>query len=326
MVFIEQFKSFFGLLGGLFLFLVFTVFLYREVIYFSIGIMMKYILAISIFLFTGIPSNIFASSKKITILVHGTGAGYKVRLGKSVRYCPEGLTHLKPGIDAGSYYFTKQKALSQDITRFDEDHFYVFGWSGKLGFNVRKQAGKRLAEQLSQLIYSYKEKYAVYPHIRIITFSHGGNVALQIAEFADLLPKELSTELIMFGSPIQASTEQFIYSGCFKKVYNIFSNNDVVQRIDPQNLYAPVKDTKSFFSRRTISKPTLLCKQAKITIKGKGLCHLDMMHGLSPYTSYILDILDAHHLQDVCSIDLDVENYIHFRGYNMMRWLRAHCV
>jgi len=274
-----------------------------------------------------IVSNImFAASKQITVLIHGTGAGYKVKLGKSVRYCPEGLNNLKPCIAAGSYYFTKQKALSQDPTRFDKDHFYVFGWSGKLGFNVRKEAGKRFAEQLSELVYSYKEKYTVFPHVRIITFSHGGNVALQIAEFADLFHKSFSVDLIMFGSPIQAYTEKFIYSGFFKKVYNIFSKNDVVQRIDPQNLYAPVKDAHSFFSRRTISQPTSLCKQAKITIKGKGLCHLDMMHGLSSHTSQILDILDNHPTYDVCPIDLDIENYIHFRGYNVMRWLRAHCV
>ena len=286
---------------------------------------MKYI-SILLFFCVIISSNISAVRKQVTILVHGTGAGYKVRLGKSVRYCPEGLNHLKPGMDAGSYYFTKQKALSQDSARFDKDHFYVFGWSGKLGFQVRKNAGKRLAEQLAELLNSYKEKYTVYPNVRIITFSHGGNVALQIAEFSDLLPQELSAELIMFGSPIQAYTEKFIYSGSFKKVYNIFSKNDVVQRIDPQNLYAPVKDTTSFFSRRTISKPTSLCKQARITIKEKGLCHLDMMHGISSHTSYILDILDNHDSQDVCCIDLDVENYIHFRGYNMMRWLKAHCI
>lgn len=286
---------------------------------------MKFNILFLLYWFT-IATNICANPKQITILVHGTGAGYKVKLGRSVRYCPEGLTHMQPGIDIGSYYIVKQKALSKDTVRFDEDHFYVFGWSGKLGFDIRKKAGKRLAEQLAELLNSYKAKYTVYPDVRIITFSHGGNVALQMAEFADLLPQGLYIELIMFGSPIQASTEKFINNNCFKKVYNIFSQNDVVQRIDPQNLYAPVKDELSFFSRRTLTMPSSICKQAKITIKGKGLCHLDMMHGLSTYTSHILDILDSHITQDICSIDIDEKKYVHFRGYNVMRWLKSHCV
>ena len=286
---------------------------------------MKYTILFLLFLST-IASNIGAIPKQITILVHGTGAGYKVKLGRSIRYCPEGLTHVQPGIDIGSYYIVKQKALCEDTVRFDADHFYVFGWSGKLGFDIRKKAGKRLAEQLAELLNLYKAKYTVCPHVRIITYSHGGNVALQMAEFADLLPKELSTELVMFGSPIQASTERFINNNCFKKVYNVFSQNDVLQRIDPQNLYAPIKDESSFFSRRTIAMPSSVCKQAKITIQGRGLGHLDMMHGLSSHTSYILDILDNHITQDICSIDIDEKEYVRFRGYNVMRWLKAHCV
>ena len=282
----------------------------------------------TLFLLVGltISTNIYALRKNVTILVHGTGAGYKVKLGKSVRYCPEGLNHIQPGVDIGSYYLRKQKVLSADTVRFDKDHFYAFGWTGKLGFKVRKSAGKRFAEQLAELLHAYKEKYTVYPDVRIITFSHGGNVALQIAEFADLLPGQVHIELIMFGSPIQASTEKFINHGLFKKVYNVFSEKDVVQRIDPQNLYAPIKDESSFFSRRIINKPSFICKQAKVTIKGKGLCHLDMMHGVSSHTSYILDILDNQTTQDICEIDLDVNDYIHFKGYNVMRWLNAHCV
>ena len=51
-----------------------------------------------------------------------------------------------------------------------------------------------------------------------------------------------------------------------------------------------------------------------------------MMHGVSSHTSYILDILDNQTTQDICEIDLDVNDYIHFKGYNVMRWLNAHCV
>ena len=63
----------------------------------------------TLFLLVGltISTNIYALRKNVTILVHGTGAGYKVKLGKSVRYCPEGLNHIQPGVDIGSYYLNK---------------------------------------------------------------------------------------------------------------------------------------------------------------------------------------------------------------------------
>lgn len=270
--------------------------------------------------------NLYTNHKHVTILIHGTGAGYNVKLGRSVRFCPEGLHHIKPGADIGSYYVTKQKFLSVDTKRFDEDHFYAFGWSGKLGFDTRKKAGKRLAEQLAELIREYKTKYTKLPYVRIITFSHGGNVALQMAEFADVLPENFSVELILFGSPIQAITEKYVHHVCFEKVYNIFSQNDVVQRIDPQNLYAPVKDETSFFSRRTLTNPSLKCKQAKVTICGKGLCHLDMMHGLPSHLPYILDVLDKHTSSEICPINIHQKDFVYFRGYNLKSWLKAHCV
>lgn len=294
-------------------------------VYNAMGGYMKYAAYIVLFCFA-IASSIDASHKKITILVHGTGSGYKARLGRSFRYCPEGLHHIGSTPDIGSYYVTKQKMLAKDTSRFDGDHFYAFGWSGNLGFKVRKKAGKRLAEQLADLARAYKEKYTICPHVRIITFSHGGNVALYIAEFANSLPEGLSIELIMLGSPIQASTEKFIHHECFKKVYNIFSQDDVIQRIDPQNLYAPVRDESSFFSRRIFAKPSVKCKQAKVTICNKGLGHLDMMHGIPSHLSHILSTLDQHNSSDVCPINIDQKNYVHFRGYNVNTWLNAHCV
>ena len=51
----------------------------------------------------------------------------------------------------------------------------------------------------------------------------------------DYIPEKkdlIIDELLMFGTPIQAETESFIFSGIFKKVYNFYSQEDSVQKLD----------------------------------------------------------------------------------------------
>lgn len=271
----------------------------------------------------------FAQQKQITILVHGTGAGYNVKMAKQLRYCPKGLHHIDLEHNEekiGGYFLIKVHRLSeQDPDRFDKDHFYAFGWSGQLGFKLRQDAGKQLAQELGQLILQYKERYGKTPHVRIITFSHGGNVALHIAEFKEYLPRNFSVELIMMASPIQAATEHFMLDDCFSKVYSLFSEDDIIQRIDPQNLYAPKKDTTSFFSRRSFSTPHAKCKQAKLTIRNKGLGHLDMIHGQPMlHLSEILNQLDSFTHEVINHINLDTE-YVRMSIFNMKKWLKTYC-
>ncbi|NBX78083.1 hypothetical protein EBQ93_01840 [bacterium] len=272
----------------------------------------------------------FAQQKNITILVHGTGAGYTVKMAKQLRYCPKGLHHVELEHNhqhIGQYFLIKVEKLStQNPARFDKEHFYTFGWSGKLGFLVRQQAGKELAQELGQLVELYKDRYGQLPHVQIITFSHGGNVALQIAEFKEYFPKELFIELIMLASPIQATTEHFMLDECFSKVYNIFSEDDIIQRIDPQNLYAPKKDKDSFFSRRTFSTSHAKCKQTKITVRNRGLGHLDMIHGQPIlHLSDILQQLDSLAHDVIGHINLDTD-YVRVSMFRMRKWLKTYCM
>ena len=58
-------------------------------------------------------------------------------------------------------------------------------------------------------------------------------------------------QLVMLGTPIQPETESFSYSPFFKEVYNLYSDEDYVQRADW------VSSKKSLSSARIAKKPTL---------------------------------------------------------------------
>jgi len=110
--------------------------------------------------------------------------------------------------------------------------YYTFGWLGLLSRYHREEEGRNL---LKSLIYELErlKKENISPKIRIVAFSHGGNVALNMAKSVDWseLPFEVD-ELFLFGSPIQRETDSLILSPLFKKIYNFYSEADVAQTSD----------------------------------------------------------------------------------------------
>lgn len=181
-------------------------------------------------------------SKRVTIFIHGT---------RLLRFFPFNFSaHLK-GFDAflATPYRGLQlydsvstsnnlvkiaKLLHQtDPTMFPLNTFYFYGWSGKLNISERRNAARKLASDIQTVIIDpYKEKYGFTPTITIITHSHGGNVALNLAR-----QKNISfaiENLIMLACPVQAETMKFINNPLFKTVYSFYSHNDTLQILDPQ--------------------------------------------------------------------------------------------
>ncbi|MFA5306430.1 MAG: hypothetical protein WC365_03190 [Candidatus Babeliales bacterium] len=180
-------------------------------------------------------------------------------------------------------------------------YFYAFGWSGLLSQTNRRLEAIRFYNALCAELARLRSK-GIYPKVRIITHSHGGNLALNLgavqklfsmplsdtsAQFSpdqeeneslhdmaavmrnlpskegartrtqqeiwDYIPVDRSLvidELIMYGSPVQAETEPFCQAPIFKKVFNIYSGEDWVQRFD----WVSSKKT-------TISKQRLMIKE-----------------------------------------------------------------
>lgn len=125
--------------------------------------------------------------------------------------------------------------------------FYTFGWNGLLSATHRYEAAEVLYEELINELEILK-KQKIYPFIRIVTYSHGGNVALYLPAVIKQGPFELYSELtidelVAIAMPIQRETDFLVTSPMFKKVYNIYSTEDSAQTLD-------MFSSQQFFSKR----------------------------------------------------------------------------
>ena len=177
--------------------------------------------------------------QQITIFIHGTtppDAIMGIPPVRSFFYCPPGLT--KAAELDQQYHTAKivQLLNAADQQEFDLHHFYLFGWSGTLSHQARKEAAQQLHAALNSLI---QDEFA--PLIRIITHSHGGNVALLLHEMANGSTSSDSLiidELILLACPVQTETAAHAHAPLFKKIYSIHSHSDLLQVLDPQGMHS----------------------------------------------------------------------------------------
>ena len=129
-----------------------------------------------------------------------------------------------------------------------KNRYYTFGWSGLISEKRRFAEARCFYKNLRSLLGRFK-KEGKKPKVRIIAYSHGANVSLNMA---DIRSREFCTdqfvidELILVGLPIQAVTTKQVQSPFFKDVYSIYSRGDKVQRID-----ATSPSPYNIFSQRT---------------------------------------------------------------------------
>lgn len=144
------------------------------------------------------------------------------------------LEDLQPGYAASAIahmYNDVTKMVSPNTT----NHYYTFGWSGLLSPTTRYNDSVKL---LTELTKELQEKYwnaNIFPKIRLIGYSHGGNVCLNVAaarQNTDPQSPVSIDELILIGVPIQTETDYLSNDPVFKKIYHFFSQRDRIQRID----------------------------------------------------------------------------------------------
>ena len=177
-----------------------------------------------------------------------------------------------------SYFTRKAKEWAKLDPQFRIEDFYIYGWSGRLSPRAREKCGINLYNDIQKLREAYRKKNNRKPIIRIITHSHGGNVALQLAKAEKLFHMNLVIdELILLACPVQQATEKLIHEPVFKTVYSLFSPKDLVQVMDPQKLHT-FDFVGPLFSERCF-KPADKIKQACITLNGE--------HLFLPHTTFI---------------------------------------
>lgn len=135
--------------------------------------------------------------------------------------------------------------ISQYAGNAPTDEYYAFGWSGLVSHKLRYLEASILYQQLFEVVKNLKAQ-GKNPKVRVISYSHGGNLSIQLgAVHVTKTPSEQFTidELYLNGTPVQIETDYLINSPVFKKVYNIYSKADCVQKLDFFSF-------KRFFSRR----------------------------------------------------------------------------
>ncbi len=135
---------------------------------------------------------------------------------------------------SASYAFA---VLFQEVQRAcsinEKGEFYTFGWSGLISEKRRYAEACILFKQLQEQISAHK-KLGKYVKIRLIGYSHGATLLLNLAEVAKDFPPDTVTidELHLVGLPVIRVAHAQIRSPIFKKIYNIYSRGDKAQRLD----------------------------------------------------------------------------------------------
>jgi len=230
----------------------------------------------------------------ITVWIHGTRTISLSTLPLLKRFFKNyfGIDGLHPA----QIYTEKNNMLSiaktlhkTDPESFPFEDIYIFGWSGVLSPQARFEAAIQLYEELLTLSRNYVEKYQIKPRIRLITHSHGGNVALYLAQREkDQQENLVVDEFVILACPVQKETSHLLKSEMFKSVYSFYSTFDFIQTLDPQGAYNAKKQwsqnkkahlnlQEPFFSERMFESQENL-KQMLVKENGRPILHSEFIH------------------------------------------------
>lgn len=231
------------------------------------------------------PLAIAAQAPMLTIWVHGAKF-FPIEQ----RVCPLGMSHVLTLPKGAVIRQFAETVTQEDPVHFSTDHFYAFGWSGTLSFKKREEAAYDLYQAINKLMRDYRSKHwLMRPRIRIIGYSHGGNVALNLARVKDSRDTQLSIdELLLIAVPVQNATKDLLKDPLFKSIYSIYTRQDLGQIGDPQGLYT---EMRNFHERQHTNNEVCTCSipllsgrefppqknlvQARIKINGSSLKHME---------------------------------------------------
>lgn len=213
----------------------------------------------------------------ITVFVHGTTwpdpVIHYVSSLKQQCFKKNGM-HLATDLLSGCLYRSFAESLSsKHADVYSLAHFYVYGWSGyKVSHTYRKQVGRDLLKQIRRLVHEYRAQYNKNPKLRLIGYSHGGNVILNAASAFPLyvVGEKIHVEGISIASPVQEVTAQYATKDYFDVLYLLYSYADYIQRLPLQ--ISTSEKLKFVFSGRYIQNN--FCKNICVTVDNKYVGHL----------------------------------------------------
>ena len=206
-------------------------------------------------------------SKNITIFIHGTHTKLLTKIFNKTLYVKD----LNKINNLNNYNYIKwlaEKVSKADHISFPLEYFYAFGWSGKLCNKERLKAAQKLYEEILKLKKELKN-LNIDPSFTLITHSHGGNLALNLATIENI-EKLHFDKLILLACPVQEETEEYLKNNIFKKVYSIYSKFDFIQ------ILAPNITKNSILSKREFKNEEKL-KQVCIKLNKRYILHSEFI-------------------------------------------------
>lgn len=118
----------------------------------------------------------------------------------------------------------------------NQNHWYTFGWYGRLDHKDRIQAAEELYQQLLREKESLAKKYELSPNaisLIVVGHSHGGNVLLNLVKAEEKYKKQLHiSRLVLIATPIQKQTAYLAKHPMFDRVLSCYSRSDDMQVMD----------------------------------------------------------------------------------------------
>ena len=136
---------------------------------------------------------------------------------------------------AGNAIAAISNAIDTDLGNNNNNYYYTFGWTGLLSPKQRYYDAHELFVSLTELVNNFEAENKIKPKIRIIGYSHGGNVSLNLAAVRRTLYPDsplIIDEQVLIGVPLVTETDFLVADKIFKKTYHIFSPHDRIQQID----------------------------------------------------------------------------------------------
>lgn len=246
----------------------------------DIYIFMKYQFNSTILLCVFWFSGFCIASQQITTLtvwVHGTNPPPNIFW--NGQYSPfRPWLYASPGLSLAkelpkNYYFHKlaKKCALIDELEFPFDTFYTYGWPSTMpSVATRKHEGRKLFDQLNNLIKEFA-KIGQLLKVRLVGFSHGGNVILNMISYLPFSCQNIDIEVVFLGIPVQELTRKNINSPWVHRAFSFYTDADWLQVMDVQALQN-WKQGVPWFSQKTFYDEDQVI-QIKLMVDGKSIGH-----------------------------------------------------
>lgn len=246
----------------------------------------------------------------ITVWVHGTYPALKVL---RAHWCPvrpkiyveEGLS-LAKNLPPKYYFYKLAQALHDtDSKLYNLDHIYTYGWhSSNVSPKQRIKEGKKLYDAIQDLLVKYHKRYKDVK-LRVVGFSHGGNVILNMVTHLPFKQFCVPLEIVLLGTPVQESTREFVNNPHIDKAYSFYSEGDWIQRIDVQRFHCNCPKGAPFLSGR-VFKDTDKIQQICLKIDGKKIGHT-RYRSIMKYLPDMMNQIEPQVLACFCNKTLDFD-------------------